>query len=240
MRIDGGSGIGARMADAPLTCTTCGSTFTVSAAVQAKYPGWTPKTCMKCKKGGGAAKSGGARGAPRSGGAGGGRRPPSGSAEENLTTAEVLARYTEGPKDGVFTDGSSIPNPGPGGWGAVYVVKDKVVAQRHGRDRDTTNNRMELTALINAYDLVPDGIEATIYTDSNLAVQTINDWASGWEKRGWTRKTGPIQNLDLIKVLYAKAQARPELRLVWIKAHDGSRWNEYADSLSTAWMRDEV
>ncbi len=55
--------------------------------------------------------------------------------------------------------------------------------------------------------------------------------------RGWTRKTGPIQNLDLMKTLYAKAKARPELRLQWIKAHDGARWNEYADALATTWMR---
>ena len=122
-------------------------------------------------------------------------------------------------------------------FGADEVPSDSA---KDSPPADTPVPPKDVTALINAYDLVPDGIEATIYTDSNLAVQTINDWASGWEKRGWTRKTGPIQNLDLIKVLYAKAQARPELRLVWIKAHDGSRWNEYADSLSTAWMRDEV
>ncbi len=228
------------MSDEPITCTTCGTTFTLSQAVRDKFPGWTPKTCMKCKKGGGgAAKSGAAAAkAPARGGA---RRPASsGSAEENLTTAQVLERYTEGPTDGVFTDGSSIPNPGPGGWGAVYVRGGEVVAQRHGHERDTTNNRMELTALIHAFDLVPPGTAATVFTDSNLAVQTINDWAAGWEKRGWTRKTGPIQNLDLIKVLYAKSLARPDVKLTWIKAHNGSRWNEYADSLSTAWMRDEV
>jgi ribonuclease HI len=137
----------------------------------------------------------------------------------------------------VFTDGSASPNPGPGGWGCVYVVDGAIVGERHGHDPDTTNNRMELTALIHAFELVPPGVSATLYSDSNLAVQTINDWADGWAARGWTRKTGPIQNLDLVKLLYARAKARPELRLQWIKAHDGARWNEYADSLATAWMR---
>jgi len=203
------------------TCTQCGATITLSQAVRDKYPGWVPKICMTCKRG----KTGG---------------PGVAVVEENLTTAEVLARYSAGPQDGVFTDGSSIPNPGPGGWGAVYVRGGSVVAQSHGRDPATTNNRMELTALINAFELVPAGVAATVYTDSKLAVSTINEWAAGWEKLGWKRKTGAIQNLDLIKVLYAKARARPEVRLEWIRAHNGTRWNEYADSLSTAWMRETI
>lgn len=223
----------------PFTCSSCGATFTLPPAVVEKYPNWTPKTCMKCRPNKGGAKGGAAKGrgggAPR-GGAGRGAA----LVEENLTLAEVLARYTEGPEEGVFTDGSSVPNPGPGGWGVVYVKRGQVVAQRHGHERDTTNNRMELTALLHAYELVPPGEAAVIYSDSNLAVQTINEWAAGWEKRGWKRKTGPIQNLDLIQPLWAKAQARPELELRWIKAHDGSRWNEYADSLATAWLRRDL
>jgi ribonuclease HI len=212
------------MPDGTFTCSSCGASFTVSEAALAKYPGWTPKTCMACKKADGAGKGGtsaskGAR--PAAGAAKGARSFTRGGApriEENLTPAEVLAKYDGGPATGVFTDGSASPNPGPGGWGCVYVVEGAIVAERNGYDPDTTNNRMELTAL-------------------NLAVQTINDWADGWAARGWTRKTGPIQNLDLVKALYARAKARPELRLKWIKAHDGARWNEYADSLATAWMR---
>jgi len=87
---------------------------------------------------------------------------------------------------------------------------------------------------------VPDGVATTVYTDSKLCVDTIKEWAPGWERNGWKRKSGPVQNLDLIKVLYAKSKARPELQLQWIAAHNGSRWNEYADSLSTAYLRDEL
>ncbi len=157
--------------------------------------------------------------------------------EENLTLDEVLAKYTGGPDEGVFTDGSAHPNPGEGGWGAVYVVGGEVVDQAHGAEAHTTNNRMELTALIAGYDLVPEGTATTVHTDSRLCVDTITKWAPGWERQGWRRKGGDVQNLDLVKALYARASSRPEIELVWIRAHDGSRWNEYADSLSTAYRR---
>ena len=160
--------------------------------------------------------------------------------DDLLTLAEVRDRYSAGPQAGVFTDGGSVPNPGPGGWGAVYVVDGEVVAERHGYEPDTTNNRMELVALIEGCDLVPEGTASTIYSDSNLAVQSMNSWAAGWERRGWKRKTGPIKNLELVQELYFKLQSRPELELRWIKAHDGSLWNEYADSLANAWRRSEL
>ena len=152
--------------------------------------------------------------------------------ESLLTCAQVLERYTDGPKEGLFADGSSRPNPGPGGWGVVAVYNDEVVAERHGADPDTTNNRMELRALIEAYALLEPSSEAVIYTDSQLCVNTINEWAQGWEKRGWKRKGGPIKNLDLVQALYALAQEKPQIELRWIRAHDGARWNEYADALA--------
>jgi len=132
----------------------------------------------------------------------------------------------------VFTDGSSSPNPGPGGWGAVYVIEDRIVEEAFGFGGDTTNNRMELLALIRAAGLVPEGEPATMFSDSNLAVRTINEWASGWEKRGWKRKSGPVENLDLVKQAYGIYRRRPELKVTWIKAHVGFKWNEYADELA--------
>ncbi|HVJ17960.1 MAG TPA: ribonuclease H, partial [Polyangiaceae bacterium] len=199
-------------------------------------PGWQPKRCLSCKN-----KQGGvgrvktpAAARPAS------PRPAMRSAsgrEENLTTEEVLAKYTAGPIDGVFTDGAAEPNPGPGGWGAVYVAGNKIVAERDGHEPHTTNNRMELSALIAGAALVPEGTAAIIYTDSQLCVSTINEWAAGWEKRGWKRKGGEIKNLELVKELYALFKRRPELELRWIAAHSGNRWNEYADSLATAYRR---
>ncbi len=213
-------------------CQTCGNDFEVSQEVLDKYPGWTPKVCLKCKKGKGGRKT--ARGTSSASTA---RR--SATAEENLTVREVLEKYTDGPQDGVFTDGASHPNPGPGGWGAVYVVNGEIQGEAYGDEKHTTNNRMELMALIEGFHLVPEGQSATVWTDSQLCVNTITQWAAGWEKNGWKRKTGPIKNLELVQELYAMHQARPELELRWIKAHSGNRWNEYADALATAYRRSE-
>jgi ribonuclease HI len=94
---------------------------------------------------------------------------------------------------------------------------------------------MELTALVEALDVIPEGIGITVYSDSNLAVRTINEWAAGWEKRGWKRKAGSVENLDLVKKAYLGYRRRPELELEWIKAHVGFRWNEYADQLASRW-----
>jgi len=149
-----------------------------------------------------------------------------------MTPEEVLATQFGGPDDGVFTDGSADPNPGPGGWGWVWVEKGEIQAQGHGREPDTTNNRMELRALIEAFKTIPEDRELVVYSDSELCVKTINEWAAGWERRGWKRKAGPVKNLDLVKELYALARARPRARLRWIRAHEGSRWNEYADALA--------
>ncbi|CAN5725270.1 hypothetical protein BH24ACT14_BH24ACT14_19490 [soil metagenome] len=217
-------------------CATCGTTFSLSQKVLDRYPGWEPKQCRRCRDA--SASGSGASGKAHPGRTRGYRSAT--LVEENLTTAEVMAKYTEGPTDGVFTDGSAHPNPGEGGWGAVYVVGDTKIAERHGHEPKTTNNRMELTALTVGYDMVPHGTAATVYTDSKLCVDTITKWAKGWAARGWQRKGGEIANLDLVQELYARAQARPELRLQWIAAHSGSRWNEYADSLSTAFRRGEL
>ena len=150
-----------------------------------------------------------------------------------LTTDQVLQRYTSGPRSGVFTDGSCEGNPGPGGWGFVWVESDEIVQEKYGSDGDTTNNRMELTALIEALRVVPEDAETTVYSDSQLCVKTVNEWAAGWEQRGWRRKSGPIANLELVKEFYALARARSGVRIEWIRAHDGSRWNEYADALAS-------
>jgi ribonuclease HI len=206
------------------TCRDCGATFVLPARVLERYPGWTPRQCLDCRN----------RGGTTPWLAGGAKRAGSG-VDAVLTTDEVLAKHTDGPTTGAFTDGGAVPNPGPGGWGAVYVVDGDIVAEASGHEADTTNNRMELQALIEAAKLIPEGTATTVYSDSNLAVQTINEWAAGWEKRNWKRKSGPVQNLDLVKQAYYTFRRRPELKLEWIAAHSGYRWNEYADALASKW-----
>ncbi len=190
-------------------CRDCGDSFSLPQSVLDRYPGWVPKQCRSCRD----------------------AKPSTGSAASPNPNRTAAAD----PTTGVFTDGGSVPNPGPGGWGVVYVVDNEIIAERHGHDPDTTNNRMELTALLEALDVIPPGTPMTVYSDSNLAVRTITEWAAGWEKRGWKRKSGPVENLDLVKQVYAGYRRRPELKLQWIKAHVGFRWNEYADELAGRW-----
>lgn len=149
-------------------------------------------------------------------------------------------RFLAGPDTGVFTDGSCQGNPGPGGWGAVHVKAGRVVEERHGLDPATTNNRMELTAMIAGLEMLQPDSSATVYTDSMLVVNTLTKWAAGWAARGWKRKEGEVKNLDLVQRAWALVQERPQVRIEWIRAHDGSRWNEYADALSTAYQREVV
>ncbi len=189
-------------------CRDCGDSFSLPQSVLDRYPGWVPGQCRSCR----------------------GDAPK----KKSSTRKKATPSQTD-PSTGVFTDGSSVPNPGPGGWGAVYVIDDEIQAERHGHEPDTTNNRMELTALLEALDLVPPGTPVTVYSDSSLAVRTITEWAAGWEKRGWKRKSGPVENLDLVKKVYYGYRRRPELELRWIKAHVGFKWNEYADQLAGKW-----
>ena len=152
----------------------------------------------------------------------------------------MLRRFSGGPDSGLFTDGSSSGNPGPGGWGAVLVRDGRAAAERHGLEPYTTNNRMELMAIIEGLSMLSSQDAVDVYSDSRLVVETITKWAAGWEARGWRRKGGEVKNLDLVQRAYALAGERPRARIQWIRAHDGSRWNEYADALATAYLRDEL
>ena len=211
-------------------CSVCGESFSVPQAALDKYPGWTPKYCRAHSPNRGKKVSKPTKRVRRR----------SASREENLPVAQVLAKYSDGPTTGVFTDGGSHPNPGPGGWGMVWVEAGKIREQGHGHDLETTNNRMELTALIAAFKALPEDAEVVVYTDSKLCLDTITKWAPGWERNGWKRKGKPLANLDLVKELLALYRRHPGCRLEWIAAHNGYRWNEYADSLASAWRRDEL
>ena len=120
------------------------------------------------------------------------------------------------------------------------MERGEIELEGHGAEKDTTNNRMEMTALIEAYRALPKDASVTVFTDSKLCFDTITKWAPGWEKKGWKRKGDPLKNLDLVKELLELNRARPNCPLEWMRAHAGSRWNEYADSLATAWRRSEL
>jgi ribonuclease HI len=207
------------------TCQTCGQEFDLPEHVLERYPGWTPKQCLDCRNQNQKTTS----------------SKPSVSKSRDLTVDEVLATFRDGPQTGVFTDGASEGNPGPGGWGAVLVVDGQVVASDYGSEPHTTNHRMELRAMIAGLEMLPSDAETDVYTDSQLVVNILTQWAEGWKAKGWKKKSpGPIANLELVKEAYELARSRPGVRIRWIKAHSGNRWNEYADSLATAYRRDQL
>lgn len=213
-------------------CNDCGEPFDLPPHVKERYPDWTPGQCLDCRdRAGGALSSSSKKPVAR----------PSASKNRDFSVAEVLATFHDGPQTGVFTDGSSEGNPGPGGWGAVLVVDGQVVAQDYGSEAHTTNNRMELRAMIAGLQMLPPDVEAVVYSDSQLVVNILNEWAAGWRANGWKKKTkGPIANLELVQEAYEMKQKRPKAKIEWIRAHSGYRWNEYADALATAYRRDSL
>lgn len=210
-------------------CQDCGKTFDLRKDVLDRYPGWTPHQCMDCRN----RDTESAKGPETE------THTPSKSKNRDLTVSEVLESFSEGPQTGVFTDGASEGNPGPGGWGAVHVVDGEVVDEAMGSEAHTTNNQMELTAMIAGLKMLPTSADTDVYTDSKLIVDTLNEWAKKWKADGWRKKSsGPIANLELVKEALALSEERPSVRIQWIRAHSGNRWNEYADSLATSYRRD--
>jgi ribonuclease HI len=134
----------------------------------------------------------------------------------------------------VYTDGSCLGNPGPGGW--AWVVPGGQYAS--GAEPRTTNQRMEITAVLEALRaLRPSGRAIEVASDSTYVVNCFrNGWWKGWYRRDWRNAQGkPVANRDLWEPLFALAlEAEPEVRFRWVKGHSGDRWNEVVDGLATA------
>jgi ribonuclease HI len=139
-----------------------------------------------------------------------------------------------------YTDGACSGNPGPGGWGALLIAKDgnKVIRTRElsGGEPDTTNNRMELLAAINALEALERPSTLTVITDSAYVKGGITQWLFGWKKNGWkTASRAPVKNEDLWRRL-DEAQKRHQVTWTWVKGHAGHPENEKADELARAGM----
>lgn len=131
----------------------------------------------------------------------------------------------------IYTDGACRGNPGPGGWGALLIagLQQKTL---HGGEPETTNNRMELTAAIEALNAVRERAAIVLYTDSKYVMDGINEWLPNWKRRGWkTAARKPVKNQDLWQALDA-ATERHDIRWVWVKGHAGDPGNEMADQLA--------
>ena len=137
-----------------------------------------------------------------------------------------------------FTDGACSGNPGPGGWGAVLQFGDHE-RELHGGAEDTTNNRMELTAAIEALRALSEPCRVSLTTDSTYVRDGITQWLTNWKRNGWrTAAKKPVKNQDLWQALDREA-ARHEVDWRWVKGHSGHPENERADRLANLGM-DEV
>lgn len=135
------------------------------------------------------------------------------------------------PKVVVYTDGACKGNPGPGGWG-VWMVSGSHEKEMWGGERSTTNNRMELTAVIEALNVLKRPCEVVLYTDSEYVRKGITEWINGWKRRGWkTADNKPVKNADLWQTL-EQAATRHRVDWRWVKGHAGDPGNERADGLA--------
>jgi len=131
----------------------------------------------------------------------------------------------------IYTDGACRGNPGPGGWGVLLEYGDN---QRtlYGGDDPTTNNRMELTAVIKALQALKLKCHVELYTDSKYVLQGITEWLPNWKKRNWlTANKKPVHNVDLWQMLDTLV-SNYEINWHWVKGHSGDRGNDIADQLA--------
>ena len=131
----------------------------------------------------------------------------------------------------IFTDGACKGNPGLGGWGALMIAGTHK-KELYGGERNTTNNRMELKAVIEALTALKRPCDVVVHTDSQYVQKGISEWIHGWKARGWkTAAKEPVKNADLWQALDA-AQAQHKIEWRWVKGHAGHEGNERADALA--------
>lgn len=138
----------------------------------------------------------------------------------------------------IYTDGSSLGNPGPGGWGVVIISEGRTLGEIGGYEKDTTNNRMELMAVIEALKCMLEKHakdNVIIHADSNYVLGGVTTWIHNWEKNGWkTANKKPVLNQDLWQELIAHVRNfKGTLSWQKVKSHDGHVHNERADAIAT-------
>lgn len=131
----------------------------------------------------------------------------------------------------IYTDGACKGNPGVGGWGAV-LESGAHKKELFGGEQETTNNRMELMAVIKALSALKRPCEIKLHTDSQYVLKGITEWISGWKARGWrTASKEPVKNVDLWQALDAACQTH-RIEWIWVRGHTGNPGNELADQLA--------
>jgi ribonuclease HI len=133
----------------------------------------------------------------------------------------------------IYTDGACKGNPGPGGWG-VWLKSATAQKELFGGERETTNNRMEMTAVIEALKALKRPCQVTMYVDSQYVLKGITEWIHGWKAKGWrTASKEPVKNVDLWQQMDALVQTGGhKIDWRWVKGHAGDPGNERADQLA--------
>jgi ribonuclease HI len=134
------------------------------------------------------------------------------------------------PRVTIYTDGACEPNPGPGGWAALLIF-GKHEKEVHGSEPQTTNNRMELTAAVQALAALKEPCQVDIYTDSEYLRRGITEWMSDWRRRGWKRKSGKLANIDLWQALETRLEEH-SITWHWVKGHASNQLNQRVDALA--------
>ncbi len=134
----------------------------------------------------------------------------------------------------IYTDGACKGNPGPGGWGAILRSAGHVEKELFGGELLTTNNRMEMTAVIEALSALKRPCDVALYVDSKYVLQGITEWLQGWKAKGWkTASKQPVKNVDLWQKLDALVNMGGHtIEWCWVKGHAGDPGNERADALA--------
>lgn len=134
----------------------------------------------------------------------------------------------------IFTDGACSGNPGAGGWGAILRYKD-VEKELSGGEAQTTNNRMELMAVIEALSALKRSCNISLYTDSKYVMSGVTEWLANWKQNGWrtANKKQAVKNIDLWQRL-DELTGQHEIRWIWVKGHNGHAENERCDALARA------
>ncbi|AZP13088.1 ribonuclease HI [Undibacterium parvum] len=134
-------------------------------------------------------------------------------------------------KISIYTDGACKGNPGVGGWGALLIAGEKE-KELFGGEKDSTNNRMELMAVIQALTVLKRPCEIILHTDSQYVLKGITEWIQGWKAKGWkTAAKTPVKNVDLWQAL-DQARNTHKIEWKWVKGHSGHPGNERADQLA--------
>jgi ribonuclease HI len=134
----------------------------------------------------------------------------------------------------IYTDGACKGNPGPGGWGVILRSAGQVEKELFGGEALTTNNRMEMTAVIEALSALKRPCDIALYVDSKYVLQGITEWLPGWKAKGWkTAAKQPVKNVDLWQKLDALVNTSGHtIEWYWVKGHAGDPGNERADALA--------